>query len=103
MLTKRRIFPLNPVMFAALTGLLLLTLGTANTQAQDEPLSAPPIDLAEYLTGPVERGESPGLIAAVIDEHGVRAIGAAGLRRQGSRSPITVNDLVHTSAPTRRP
>ena len=93
--TKRRIFPLDPIMFAALTGLLLLTLGTAYSQAQDEPLSAPPIDLADYLTGSVERGESPGLIAAVINEHGVRAIGAAGLRRQGSRSPITVDDLVH--------
>jgi len=88
-------------MFAALTGLLLLILGTAYSQAQDESLSAPPIDLAEYLTGAIERGESPGLIAAVIDEHGVRAIGAAGLRRQGSRSPITVDDLVHIGSNTK--
>ena len=99
--TKRRIFPLDPVVFVALTGLLLLTLGTAHGQAQDEPLSVPPVDLSEYLAGPVERGESPGLIAAVIDEHGVRAIGAAGLRRQGSRSPITVDDLVHIGSNTK--
>ena len=99
--TKRRIFPLNLVMFAALTGLLLLAHGIAYSRAQDEPKRLPPVDLADYLTGPVERGESPGLIAAVIDEHGVRAIGAAGLRRQGSRSPITVNDLVHIGSNTK--
>ena len=99
--TKRRIFPLNLVMFAALAGLLLLAHGIAYSRAQDEPKRLPPVDLADYLTGPVERGESPGLIAAVIDEHGVRAIGAAGLRRQGSRSPITVNDLVHIGSNTK--
>lgn len=97
---KRRIFSLNPVTFVALTG-LLLTLGIAYSQAQDELQLLSPIDLADYLSGPVERGESPGLIAAVIDEHGVRAIGAAGLRRQGSRPPITVNDLVHIGSNTK--
>ena len=97
---KTHIFRLNSVLFVALTG-LLLALGIAYSQAQDEQETLPPIDLADYLTGPMERGESPGLIAAVIDEHGVRAIGAAGLRRQGSRSPITVNDLVHIGSNTK--
>ena len=85
------------VLFAA----VLCAFGAGHSQETNDSLSTPPIDLADYLTGPVERGESPGLIAAVIDEHGVRAIGAAGLRRQGSRSPITVNDLVHIGSNTK--
>ena len=80
---------------------VLCVYGVGYGQETDGQLSAAPIDLSDYLTGPVERGESPGLIAAVIDEHGVKAIGASGLRRQGSRSPITVNDLVHIGSNTK--
>ena len=55
----------------------------------------PPIDVDKYLTGPVERGESPALFAAVIDEQGVRAVGAVGVRRQGLPQEVTVDDLIH--------
>ena len=59
----------------------------------------PEIDVAQYLTSPVEEGESPGLIAAVIDTQGVvRAVGAAGVRRQGSPEELTVNDLFHIAS-----
>ena len=59
----------------------------------------PEIDVAQYLTGPVEQGESPGLIAAVIDAQGVvRGVGAAGVRRQGSPEKLTVNDLFHIAS-----
>ena len=40
------------------------------------------IDVVKYLTGPVEHGWPPGLLAAVIDEEGVRAIGRSGWRAQ---------------------
>ena len=63
--------------------------------------SPPEIDVAQYLTGPVERGESPGLFAAVIDEEGVRAVGAAGVRKQGSPEQVTVNDLTHVGSNTK--
>ena len=59
------------------------------------------IDVAQYLTGPVEEGWPPGLLAAVIDEDGVLAIGAAGLRKRGSPEEITVNDLVHLGSNTK--
>ena len=97
----RQVRAFHLVAFVALAGLLLIVHGTASSQETDDPISAPPIDLTSYLTEFIARGESPGLIAAVIDEHGVRAIGAAGLRRQGSRSPITVNDLVHIGSNTK--
>ena len=85
----------------ALALFILFATDVGYSQAQDELPSRPPIDLADYLAEPIRKGESPGLIAAVIDEDGVRAIGAAGLRRQGSRSPITVNDLVHIGSNTK--
>ena len=59
------------------------------------------IDVAQYLTGPVEDGWPPGLVAAVIDEEGVRAIGAAGVRKWGSPEKFTVNDLVHIGSNTK--
>ena len=59
------------------------------------------IDVTKYLTGPVEDGWPPGLLAAVVDEEGVRAIGAAGVRKRGSPEKITVNDLVHIGSNTK--
>ena len=59
------------------------------------------IDVVKYLTGLVEHGWPPGLLAAVIDEAGVRAIGAAGVRKRGSPEKITVNDLVHIGSNTK--
>ena len=61
----------------------------------------PVIDVVQYLTGPVGRGESPALFAAVIDEQGVRAVGAAGVRRQGSPEQVTVNDIIHIGSNTK--
>ena len=63
--------------------------------------SRTPIDVARYLTGPVEQGESPALFAAVVDEQGIRAVGAAGVRRQGSPQEVTVNDLIHIASNTK--
>lgn len=59
------------------------------------------IDLSEFLIPAIEQGTAPGMIAAVIDEQGVRAIGAAGLRRQGSPEMITIDDLVHIGSDTK--
>lgn len=91
----------HAIVFLAFLLGMMSAPGVGYSQETDDSTSVPPIDLADYLTGPVDRGESPGLVAAVIDEHGVKAIGAAGLRRQGSRSPITVNDLVHIGSNTK--
>ena len=60
-----------------------------------------PIDLTQFLLPAIEQGTAPGMIAAIIDEEGVRAIGAAGLRRQGSTETITVDDLVHIGSDTK--
>ncbi|MCE2484121.1 MAG: serine hydrolase [Desulfurellaceae bacterium] len=57
--------------------------------------------IVKYLTGPVAEGKSPGLIAAIIDEAGIKAIAAAGVRRQGSSEELTINDLVKMGSLTK--
>ena len=57
--------------------------------------------IVQYLTGPVEEGRSPGLIAAISDEDGVRALASAGVRRQGSSEKLTVNDLMQIGSITK--
>ena len=57
--------------------------------------------IVQYLTGPVEEGKSPGLIAAISDEDGVRALASAGVRRQGSSEKLTVNDLMQIGSVTK--
>ena len=59
------------------------------------------IDVAKHLTGPVEQGESPALFAAIVDQSGVIAVGAAGVRRQGSPQEVTVDDFVHIASNTK--
>ena len=74
---------------------------TASDDVSVTVTARPGIDVAKYLTGPVEQGESPALFAAVIDEQGVRAVGAAGVRRQGSPEKVTVHDLIHIGSNTK--
>ena len=57
--------------------------------------------IVKYLTGPVAEGKSPGLIAAIIDEAGVRAIASAGVRKQDSPEKFTVNDLLRIGSNTK--
>ena len=57
--------------------------------------------IVKYLTGPVEEDKSPGLIAAIIDEAGVRAAASAGVRKQGSSEELTVDDQVHIGSNTK--
>ena len=62
-----------------------------------------PVDqsIVKYLTGPVAEGKSPGLIAAIIDEGGIRAIASTGVRKQGSPEKFTINDQVHIGSNTK--
>ena len=59
------------------------------------------IDLTRHVKDAVDRGKSPALFAAVIDAEGIKGIGAAGVRKQGSPEEVTVNDLVHLGSLTK--
>jgi len=45
--------------------------------------------------------KAPGMIAAIISNEGVIAVGSAGVRKFGSDVPITCNDLVHLGSCTK--
>ncbi len=76
------------------TGTQHLEMVSVRTRSIDQ-------SIVKYLTGPVAEGKSPGLIAAIIDEAGVRAIAAAGVRKQGSPEKFTINDQVHIGSNTK--
>ena len=76
------------------TGTQHLEMVSVQTRSVDRSIS-------KYLTGPVAEGKSPGLIAAIIDEEGVRAIASAGVRKQGSPEKLTINDLVKMGSITK--
>ena len=57
--------------------------------------------IGEYLAAPLDRGASPGLFAAIFDADGVRAIAAAGLRKQDAIKAVTITDLVHIGSNTK--
>lgn len=64
-------------------------------------LSGADRSIVRYLTEPIEEGRSPGLLAAIVDIDGVRAVAAAGVRREGSPEEFTVHDLVHIGSNTK--
>ena len=57
--------------------------------------------IGEHLRRHVTAGRSPALFAAIVDEYGLRAVAAAGVRRQGFAPPVTVNDLIHIGSNTK--
>ncbi len=78
----------------------LSNLSAGGLRQVDGMLEADP-SIAEYLTGPVERGESPGLFAAIVDKEGVHAVAVAGVRKNGSSPELTVNDFLRINSNTK--
>ena len=76
------------------TGTQHLEMVSVQTRSVDQ-------SIVKYLTGPVAEDKSPGLIAAIIDEEGVRAIASAGVRKQGSPEKLTINDLMQIGSITK--
>ena len=64
-------------------------------------MDAPEIDVSQFLDAAIAQGAAPGLIAAVLDQNGVRAIGASGVRRQGSPELVAVDDIVRIGSETK--
>ncbi|MDE0177201.1 MAG: serine hydrolase [Gammaproteobacteria bacterium] len=57
--------------------------------------------MARFLAKPVRRGASPGLIAAIVEGRGVRAIAAAGVRKAGHPQPLLTTDSIHIGSNTK--
>lgn len=61
----------------------------------------PSLSLARFLAKPIRRGVSPGLVAAIVDGRGVRAIAAAGVRKVGHPQPLLTTDAIHIGSNTK--
>ncbi len=59
------------------------------------------LDISELLTPAINAGSAPGLFAAIIDEQGVRAIGAEGIRRQGHPEAVSIGDILRIGSETK--
>ena len=55
----------------------------------------------EFLETVVKEFKVPGMVAAVVREGKVATMGAAGVRKQGDRTPITTTDLLHLGSCTK--
>ena len=72
----------------------LRSLGPPDSGAANE-------SIRRLLSRAIQRGRSPGLIAAIVDRRGVRAIAAAGVRKAGHTQPLLTTDLVHIGSNTK--
>ena len=57
--------------------------------------------VGDLLAEPIRNDASPGLIAAIIDLEGVRAIAAAGVRKAGHSQGLLTTDAVHIGSNTK--
>jgi len=66
---------------------------------------APPVRaderLNKTLAALIERHKVPGMIAALVRDGAITAIGAAGVRKIGSEEPIKIGDQVHVGSCTK--
>ena len=70
-------------------------------RATRAPQTLDATSIRDLITDPIQRGASPGLIAAVIDRRGVRAVAAAGVRKAGHSQPLLATDSVHIGSNTK--
>ena len=57
--------------------------------------------IGDRLAQPIRSGASPGLIAAIVDHEGVRAVAAAGVRKAGHSQALLTTDAIHIGSNTK--
>lgn len=93
--------PYGSAVINCLTAAWLLAGAITAPVCRGEESLQPDPRIQKIVKEAVERERIPGLIAAIADGNGVRAIGAAGVRVAGGNTPITVNDVVHIGSCTK--
>src|SRR5205823_4523822 len=76
--------------------------GQATAQSQRKDRSLRPDEKANALLARIrEKNHVPGLVGAILKGDSLVAIGAAGVRKDGSMEPIQVGDQVHIGSCTK--
>jgi CubicO group peptidase (beta-lactamase class C family) len=87
---RRKDFGLAVVLFAFFAA----HVAAQTTRSSDAQLD----ELAQKIS---EKHSLPGMIVAMIDDSGVTAIGAAGVRKAGDPTPIGIEDRIHLGSCTK--
>lgn len=75
--------------------------GADSDTAKDDTDAAATNDLGAILEPIRAAHQLPGLAAAVFDDRGLLAIGAAGVRKLGDPTPVTKDDVWHLGSDTK--
>ncbi len=85
--------------------LIIVCLGLLFFSCSDDGTENTPVptnnEIEDLLIETIAEEDIPGMIAAIIDDSGVRTIEAAGIRKVGSSDSLTVNDLIHLGSCTK--
>jgi CubicO group peptidase (beta-lactamase class C family) len=82
--------------------LAALLIAVAPTTAQAQPAEPKPnAELAGKLAAVRDKYKLPAIWSAVVEGDRLLAVAAAGVRKEGSPEPVTVNDLVHIGSDTK--
>jgi CubicO group peptidase (beta-lactamase class C family) len=81
---------------ATLLSLFLLALGPAPAPAQSNERT-----LSQLLEPIRKKYDLPALAAAVVNQEGLVAAAAVGVRERGDQTPVTVNDQFHLGSDTK--
>ncbi|VGO17142.1 D-alanyl-D-alanine carboxypeptidase [Pontiella desulfatans] len=78
-----------------------LPLLIPTSYAKPEKSAGQSKEIEVSLKGIIERENLPGMVAAIASSEGIVAIGAAGVRKDGSREEFTQNDVIHLGSCTK--
>ena len=87
-------------------GIVLLALsGTSNVpsgpSSQAPPQSSSPENLNSLLDPILKKYDLPALAGAIVTSKGLVGVGAVGVRKYGTDSPVTINDQFHLGSDTK--
>ena len=74
----------------------------ASTSNASNPQTAPaPENLNSLLEPILKKYDLPALAGAIVNSKGLSAVGAVGVRKHGTDTPVTVNDQFHLASDTK--
>jgi CubicO group peptidase (beta-lactamase class C family) len=81
-------------------GIVLCAL--ASTPNASDPQTAPALENLNSLLEPIlKKYDLPALAAAIVTSKGLSAVGAVGVRKYGTDTPVTIDDQFHLGSDTK--
>lgn len=81
-------------------GIVLCALASTPNASDPQPAPAPE-NLNSLLEPILKKYDLPALAAAIVTSKGLSAVGAVGVRRYGTNTPVTFDDQFHLGSDTK--